>query len=228
MSWIMIGLIAIVVFAVLIIKLAQGKSNDDVDYPYRELDALFTPAERSFLGVLLQAVEKDVQVFGKVRVADVIGTRKGLSASDRQRAFNKISSKHFDFILCSKKDLSFLCAIELNDKSHNSKRRKDRDRFLEGACKSAGISLVQIPAKATYNISDIRQSFLPFLQPSIGVSLPAKSKAIVDEQLSDKKTCQKCSSVMVKRTAKKGKNIGSEFWACSSYPKCKYLEPISG
>jgi len=231
MSWMMITFIVIVVLAVLIIKIVQGKSDDGIDYPYRKLDALFTPAERSFLGVLLQVVGNDAQVFGKVRVADVLATKKGMDASNRQKAFNKISSKHFDFILCSRKDLSVLCAIELNDKSHNSKKRQDRDRFLEGACKSAGVPLVQVTAKAAYNLKDIRQAIaehLPTMQSSIGVSPPINEEGIKSKQLDSKKLCKKCSSVMVKRTAKKGKNIGAKFWACSSYPKCKYLEPING
>lgn len=34
-------------------------------------------------------------------------------------------------------------------------------------------------------------------------------------------TCPQCNLSMVKRTVKKGKNIGKEFWGCSSYPACK-------
>lgn len=33
--------------------------------------------------------------------------------------------------------------------------------------------------------------------------------------------CPLCSSSMVKRTAKKGTNAGSEFWGCSKYPACR-------
>jgi len=201
----------------------------EVDYPYRKLDALFTPAERSFLGVLMQAVENDAQVFGKVRVADILATKKGMSASERQTAFNKISSKHFDFILCSKKDLSVLCAIELNDSSHNSKKRKDRDVFLEGACKSAGVPLIQIPAQASYNLNDIRKyisSFLPTHQlPTVKPSMKTEPKK---QKLSpNHKTCPKCSAIMVKKVAKKGKHMGSEFWACSTFPKCRHIESIN-
>ncbi len=229
MSWIVIVIIVVVVVALIII-LSKGKSVDEIDYPYRKLDALFTPAERSFLGVLMQVVENDAQVFGKVRVADVLGTKRGMSASDRQKAFNKISSKHFDFILCSRKDLSVLCAIELNDSSHNSKKRKDRDDFLEGACKAAGIPLVQISAQATYNLNDIRKPILPFL-PSHQLSKvqPEIKEETTEQKLpTDNKTCPKCSAIMVKKVAKKGKNIGSEFWACSSFPKCRHIEPING
>jgi restriction system protein len=39
-------------------------------------------------------------------------------------------------------------------------------------------------------------------------------------------TCPKCSSPMVKRTAKKGPNLGNEFMGCSSFPKCRYIESL--
>ena len=38
--------------------------------------------------------------------------------------------------------------------------------------------------------------------------------------------CPKCNKGMVKRTVKKGKNIGDEFWGCSQYPKCKGVVDI--
>jgi DNA-binding helix-hairpin-helix protein with protein kinase domain len=34
-------------------------------------------------------------------------------------------------------------------------------------------------------------------------------------------TCPRCSSPMVKRLAKRGRNAGSYFWGCSRYPSCK-------
>lgn len=54
--------------------------------------SLFTPAERSFLGVLNQAIEDNAFVFGKARVADVLKPSKGTSRKIWQTAFNKINS----------------------------------------------------------------------------------------------------------------------------------------
>ena len=33
--------------------------------------------------------------------------------------------------------------------------------------------------------------------------------------------CPVCKSAMIKRTAKKGPNPGSQFWGCSRYPGCR-------
>ena len=45
--------------------------------------------------------------------------------------------------------------------------------------------------------------------------------SFVPEQPSSVPSCPVCSSVMQKRVAKRGPNIGNEFWGCSQYPKCR-------
>jgi len=229
MDWIVIVLIVVALLAIAAVKLSKKREVLPNEYPYRKLDVLFSPAERSFLGVLNQAVGKDAQIFGKVRVADVLAPRKGMSRSEWQKAFNKISGKHFDFLLCAETDLSVLCAVELNDSSHNSKKRKDRDSFLEGACQAANVPLVQITARSTYNINEIQKTlaiYLPGSMPPHSTNDPVE--AVIEHQpFSDVKVCPKCSSKMVKKIAKKGKNAGSEFWACSGFPKCRHIEAMN-
>jgi hypothetical protein len=162
MEWIVL-IIILIVLALKLLGATQGPEARSYEYNYRKLGTLFSPAERSFLGVLKQAVGENIQIFGKVRVADVIAPINGISRSDWQKSFNKISGKHFDFILCDKNDLSIICAVELNDSSHNSKKRKDRDIFLEGACESANIPLIQVKARSTYNIDELKQSLSVYI-----------------------------------------------------------------
>lgn len=188
-------------------------SGASSEFTYQLRGPLFTPAERSFLGVLNSVLKDDVHIFGKVRVADILKPTKGLSRSDWQKAFNKISSKHFDFVLCNKDDLSVLCVVELNDKSHTAKKRKERDAFLENACEAASLPLVQIPAQAGYSLDEVKRQLAPHV-PSLQVAqLEGKSKE-----------CPKCNSTMVVRIAQKGDNKDKQFWGCSTYPKCRYTE----
>lgn len=42
------------------------------------------------------------------------------------------------------------------------------------------------------------------------------------------KKCPKCGGELVLRTAKKGTNAGSEFYGCSGFPKCRYIETLEG
>ncbi len=38
--------------------------------------------------------------------------------------------------------------------------------------------------------------------------------------------CPRCGSTLVLRIAKKGENAGKQFYGCSSFPKCKYIQNI--
>jgi hypothetical protein len=222
MSW---GILAIILLAVAVVffsKLPKDKKSNSANYPYQKLDALFTPAERSFYGVLEQIKGDSAIVLGKVRVADVIKPNKGLSRSEWQKAFNKISAKHFDFLLCKNDGLSVLCAIELDDSSHLSKNRQQRDEFLRGACEASSVPLIQVPAKAGYVIAEVNDLLAPYLKISKNDVQVSMTTETVKE-----KTYPKCSSVLVMRTTKKGTHAGKQFWGCSSYPKCKHVETLN-
>jgi len=219
MNWLILSTAIIIIAAVAVKIIGRLRYTGIAEYHYKKKPALFTPAERSFLGVLDQAVGESCQIFGKVRVADVLTPEKGLSRSKWQRAFNRISGKHFDFLLCNKKNLAVICAVELDDKSHTSNNRQQRDVFLEGACSAAGIPLIRIPVKSAYMISEIKALFEAFLPVSLSLNKPKQAAITLNDRL-----CPKCASPMVKRIAKKGQNAGNEFWACSAFPKCKHTE----
>ncbi len=40
--------------------------------------------------------------------------------------------------------------------------------------------------------------------------------------------CPVCSSKMILRTARKGKNTGKQFWGCSGFPKCRGTSEYRG
>ena len=138
-------------------------SKDDVA-GYIQSDALFTPAELAFLRVLDSAAGEHYRLFGKVRVADVIAV---FPVSDRgawQRAFNKISAKHFDFVLCRRDTMAVVAAIELNDSSHGRKKRQTRDAFLEEVCASVKLPLVQVRAAVDYPVESVRNQLADALR----------------------------------------------------------------
>lgn len=62
--------------------------------------------------------------------------RPGLGNSARQGALNRIASKHVDFVVCRVSDLAVVCAVELNDKSHASRRAQSRDELLAKVCQA--------------------------------------------------------------------------------------------
>jgi hypothetical protein len=221
MEWLIFLVLLVLVVLTLLAK--QGGSADK--FSYEKNETLFSPAERSFYGVLNQAVKDQAVVFGKVRVADVLRPPKGMGRSDWQKAFNRISSKHFDYVICSPDTLSVLAVIELDDKSHSNGKRAERDRFLESACTSAGLTLHRYKAAATYNLSEVRDViFPPPEESSEETSLPETEQADREEN----QVCPKCSSPLIKKVAKKGEYKGTVFLACSAFPKCRYIVKPEG
>jgi hypothetical protein len=161
-------IIAALLFVFVIIAALKNKKSagtGTLGYPYQPAKALFSPAERSFLGVLDQALGSDHRVFGKVRVADIAEVKSGLGASARQGALNRVASKHFDFVVCKASDLSILCAVELNDKSHTSQRSQTRDDLLVNICRAINLPLLQIPAKQAYSPQELRDQVMAAIAP---------------------------------------------------------------
>lgn len=205
------GLVALLFALVL-----KGKQSTEL--PYQKADALFTPAERSFLGVLDQAVATNYRVFGKVRIADVLNVSKGGTRARRTTAFNKISAKHFDYVICRATDLSIACVLELDDKSHSALHRRKRDEFVEAACQAANLPLVRVTAKTAYTVAEIRSQLFSAMRSEVFNTADKTSTALPPK-------CPKCSSEMQLRKLTSGSNAGTAFWGCNDFPSCRGCVP---
>lgn len=156
MEWFVTGLLAVAALLFLATRKRRSAVCLEEVAPYVLVEHLFSPAERLFFRVLEQSLGDEFRVFGKVRVADVLGIATCQTRAAWQKAFNQISGKHFDFLLCRPGDLQPVCAIELNDIAHARGKRKRRDEFLHHACAAAGLPLVFFPAQRTYLPDDVR------------------------------------------------------------------------
>lgn len=227
MVWISLSVVLVAVALFFLARRLEKGKPGRTDFPYQKVAALFSPAERSFLGVLQQAVGNNAAIFGKVRVADVLEPKKGLGRSAKQTALNKISNKHFDFLLCDKEDVSVACVIELDDGSPTPKGRHTEDEFLKRACEAAGIPLVRIPAQSACAVSEV-QRLLPRYLTTVNTSGQGpRPSPVLTKPETVEKICPNCSAAMVKRVARKGRHAGKLFWACSAFPECRTVEAIS-
>ena len=176
----LIPLAVIIIVLLLVVALVSKpyhSSQRSKRHPiYKSRLRLFSAAERSFLGVLDRACAERYRVFGKVRVADIITSAKGLSNSDRQRALNRITAKHVDFVLCDPNTMEFKAVVELHDASHQQPRRAERDRFLREAFEEAGLPYVEIPAKRSYSLASIKE-VVSNLESSPGIAATTGAQA---------------------------------------------------
>ncbi len=101
-----------------------------------------------------------------VRLADLVYIARGIEK--RQSFFNKIQSKHIDFVLCNKNEIKPILAIELDDSSHQKPDRQKRDEFVDNALKQAGLPLLRVPARGNYDPQELKQQIKSALTTSAG------------------------------------------------------------
>lgn len=226
---------------VLLLLLFWGRKGRRAESIYQRIERFLSPAEQQLMAALRAALPENVRLLAKVRVADVLTPSSRLSTSDWQKAFNRISAKHFDFLVCRAQDYRPLCAIELDDRSHLLPRRRERDDFLDGACREAGFTLLRVTARREYSIAELTATLAPHLsatpvreggriEPTLASALAAKqatpptatSPAVTPKTPS--RVCPLCAAPLVLRRLASGEHAGIEFWACSRHPACRHVE----
>lgn len=153
----LLSLVVVAVVALGVLSALVSRNAGTRDLPYVAADALLTPAERSFFGVLQQALAPNYHIFAKVRLADIVEVQRGLSVKRRFAAFNRVSAKHADFVACDPQTFRIVGVIELDDRSHRATKRRQRDQFMDSALAAASIPILRIPAQSSYSASSLRE-----------------------------------------------------------------------
>ena len=150
-------LFAVVIAARMLSGLSPKRKTSSADdaLPYKARAYLFSKAERSFYEVLRRVVEPGCSVFAKVRLADLLIIPKG--TPNWQTHFNRIQSKHVDFVICDSEAIRVLAVVELDDSSHSAANRQTRDAFVDRALAAAGVPMFRVKARDGYVPSDIRE-----------------------------------------------------------------------
>jgi len=116
---------------------------------YTTHPSLVSRAEMTLLDALDGALGSEYRIAIKPRVADII-TLEGGSPRRRDEGLRKLFGMHFDFAICEPETMRVLSVIELDDRSHNQRAVKRRDRLKNEICEKAGIPLVRIKAAKGY------------------------------------------------------------------------------
>ncbi len=138
-------------------------------FPYVKAGPLLSPAERKFYHALCQAVAPDQLVLVKIRVADLIKVKDGVSKSGTSsqfwKAFAQISQKHVDFVVVDRNSFEGRVGIELDDASHNSRKAKESDAIKNKAFEAAGVPLLRVKAGGSYEPNDLSVKLIAALNP---------------------------------------------------------------
>jgi len=151
MTWPILAAIAALILVLTFRKLLSRHGGRILRHPYQKHSHLFSPDDRVFHHALKAAMGGDYEIFGKIRVADVVLTKK----TKTRQAFDPLAGRHFDFVLCDKKNLAVMCGILLHDKT-NPARQTEQDDPLKRICESVSLPLVVFHVKADYALDEIR------------------------------------------------------------------------
>lgn len=150
-----IPILIIIVVAIAIITSSSNnkKTDSTIDFKsYKKVTSILTDAELNFFNVLRLALQNsEFIICPKIRIADFV---KVTNKENWQKNFNKINSKHIDFLICNDK-LNPILAIELDDKSHNN--NKDRDNFVNELYKSINLPVLRITNVQAYSVIKLRE-----------------------------------------------------------------------
>jgi hypothetical protein len=133
----------------------QRRESTAARLPYERQQYLFSKAERSFYEVLTRIVGSDMQVFAKVRIADLVRVRPG--TENFHSYLNRITSKHVDYVLCDRRSLSPMLVVELDDSTHDRSDRSQRDHLVDLIFESAGLPILHVRARASYNTAEVAE-----------------------------------------------------------------------
>ena len=97
--------------------------------PFKLKSNFFSQSEFVFYSTLLEELDTvRFRIFSKVRIADFVETTA--TGKEFYTWFNKIKSKHIDFIIWDTKTNKIALGIELDGKSHSSQKMHNRDDFV--------------------------------------------------------------------------------------------------
>lgn len=197
--------------------------------PYRVRDDFLSSAEISLYHILCSVTGEAAVICPKVGLKDIFFAASG---DNRQVHFNRIARKHVDFLVCHPKTMRPLAGVELDDRSHAAPHRQERDVFVDRVFQDAGLPLVRIVARRSYNLAEVRALIEPYLVAEAAPAAPAPPTAGVAqvdaEAPGSPPLCPKCGVPMVLRTASRGQNQGGRFYGCRNYPQCREVLPVQG
>lgn len=135
-----------------IIKKPKNKetTSTEPDVPqkqYQALPFLLTKTELQFFQQLRDATPLVYDIHSKVRMADICQSIDRKNKSN----FNKISRKHFDFVITLRESSKVIGVIELDDKSHNTASAKRNDSFKNDTLNEAEITLIRVKVSQDYS-----------------------------------------------------------------------------
>jgi very-short-patch-repair endonuclease len=135
------------------------------EYKYERKNCFLTPFEHEFFEVLMVAAGDSYYVFPQLHLSTIVEHR--VVGQNWDSAFYNVNQKSVDFVLCDKKTLSPMLAIELDDSTHERPDRVERDVEVEHILIGVGLPLLRIKISSNYDSNKLAQKINALVQPAI-------------------------------------------------------------
>jgi len=132
-------------------------------YRYTRKNFFLTRAEHECYDALVEAVGQEYRIFAQVHLPTLVD--HAIRGQDWRAALAHINRKSVDFVLCDKAYISPKLAIELDDKSHERQDRQNRDQEVERILNEAGLPLLRIENRGSFNSIELAKQIKDTLNP---------------------------------------------------------------
>ena len=185
--------------------------TDTKRLPYRLREPFLTSTELALFRLLNDLMGERYFVCPKVSLNDIFYIAR---PNENVHFFNKFFRKHVDFLLCDRGALLPAFGVELARPISKGGAR-EADKFLDELFNDAGLPLVRIPSKESYDPFEVITLF-QLSVANLGETLALRRKRPPDSA----PNCPICGKMMVLRFERNGAKIGKIYYGCIDNPRC--------
>lgn len=149
-------MLLLVVLVVMIALVASRFIDNSNPFQVQRKTSLFSPVERSFLGLLEKAVQSEYRIVNRVKLADILEVRDTVSDKNRRSTALKLNAKYLDYVLCEPETMKVIAVLDLVNIHSKDGHKAVPDWFVSGALEAAGVPYLRIGIKAGYTVSDLQ------------------------------------------------------------------------
>lgn len=137
-------------------KLFTNKESAEIKkstYRYFAKNTIMTERENKFFKQLNEILDNKWFVIPQVHLSALLNHK--VKGQNWKAAFRHINGKSVDYVLLSKETMKPICAIELDDSTHNYKNRVERDAEVERIFAEAKLPLARFKNPEKLSRQDI-------------------------------------------------------------------------
>ncbi len=169
--WLLI-LIVLLIIAIIIEKKLSIRENEEKIVTttnlsnYKSNGYIMTQTELKFYRELKKVTDKlELTIFPQINLERLIEV-----ADNNLKDRNRIKSRSIDFSIVNNKNCKIVCCIELDDKSHYTKKAIITDNFKNNLFKQVKIPLYRIKVNNYYNLEYLEKIIKESQQPSSSIT----------------------------------------------------------